>query len=217
MRVAPPGPVRAVLLDMDGVLVFSEDAWFDVYNDTLRSFGHAPVSRAAFDAICGNGTKADRDAYMPERTVAEVDAAYVRFFETRLDRIRPNPEAKAALGALRAMGIPTSVATNTNRPLAGRILEAQGLLGLVDAVSGADEAGAGKPDPAVVRLAAERVGAPLPDCLFVGDSRYDEEAARRAPVRFVGFRHGTGERLETLAELPSLAGAPSRTRVPAGS
>ena len=155
MRAAPPGPVRAVLLDMDGVLVFSEDAWFDVYNDTLRSFGHAPVSRAAFDAIYGNGTKADRDAYMPERTVAEVDAAYVRFFETRLDRIRPNPEAAAALGALRAMGIPTSVATNTNRPLAGRILEAQGLLGLVDAVSGADEAGAGKPDPAVVRLAAE--------------------------------------------------------------
>ncbi len=202
---------------MDGVLVFSEDAWFDVYNDTLRSFGHAPVSRAAFDAIYGNGTKADRDAYMPERTVAEVDAAYVRFFETRLDRIRPNPEAAAALGALREMGVATTVATNTNRPLAGRILEAQGLLGLVDAVTGADEAGAGKPDPAVVRLAAERAGAPLDACLFVGDSRYDEEAARRAPVRFVGFRHGTGERLETLAELPGLVGASSRTRVPAGS
>lgn len=207
--------MRAVLLDMDGVLVFSEDAWFDVYNDTLKSFGHAPISRAAFDAIYGNGTQADRDAYMPERTVAEVDAAYARFFETCLDRIRPNPEAPPALAALRDMGIVTSVATNTNRPLAARILEAQGLLGLLGAVSGADEAGAGKPDPAVVRLAAGRAGAPLETCVFVGDSRFDEEAARRAPVRFLGYRYGSGPRLESLAALPGLAGAGSRTRVPA--
>ncbi len=205
---------------MDGVLVFSEDAWFAVYNETLEHFGHAPISRAAFDAIYGNGTEADRDAYMPERTVAEVDAAYARLFESRLDRIRPNPEAAAVLGELRGMGVVTSVATNTNRPLAGRILEAQGLLPLLDAVSGADEAGAAKPDPAVVRLAAARAGAPLDDCLFVGDSRYDEEAARQAPVRFLGFRYGALlPRLETLAALPGLArpGASARTRVPAGS
>jgi HAD superfamily hydrolase (TIGR01509 family) len=207
------GPVRAVLFDMDGVLVFSEDAWFSVYNATLEGFGHAPISRAAFDAIYGNGTEADRDAYMPERTVAEIDAAYARFFEARLDRIRPNPGTAEALRELRRMGVATSVATNTNRPLAGRILEAQGLLTLVDSVAGADEAGAGKPDPAVVRLAAARAGAPLEACLFVGDSRYDEEAARRAPVRFVGYRFGAAERVETLAALPALvAPAFARTR-----
>jgi HAD superfamily hydrolase (TIGR01549 family) len=202
---------------MDGVLVFSEEAWYAVYNETLEYFGHAPIARAAFDAIYGKGTEADRDAYMPERTVAEVDAAYARFFEARLDRIRPNADAAAVLGELHGMGIKTSVATNTNRPLADRILGAQGLLPLLDAVSGADEAGAGKPDPAVVRLAAARAGAPLDDCLFVGDSRYDEEAARRAAVRFVGYRYGSGPRLETLAELPGLArsGASARTRPPA--
>ena len=213
-------PVRAVLFDMDGVLVFSEDAWFDVYNETLRSFGHAPIPRAAFDAIYGNGTEADRDAYMPERSVAEVDAAYVHFFGKCLGRIRPNSEAAAALVALRARGVVTSVATNTNRMLAGRILEATGLLELVDAVSGADEAGAGKPDPAVVRLAAERAGAPLGDCLFVGDSRFDEEAARRAPVRFVGYRYGSGRRVESLGALPVLAApdaAAGRTRGAASS
>ena len=210
MRAAPEAPVRAVLFDMDGVLVFSEDAWFAVYNETLDHFGHAPISRAAFDAIYGNGTAADRDAYMPDRTVAEIDAAYARFFEARLDRIRPNPEAAAALLALRARGVATSVATNTNRPLANRILEAQGLLALVDAVAGADEAAAGKPDPAVVRLAASRVRTPLDACVFVGDSRFDEEAARRAPVRFVGYRYGKVERVESLGALTGFA-AP-RTR-----
>jgi HAD superfamily hydrolase (TIGR01509 family) len=195
---------------MDGVLVFSEDAWFAVYNETLAHFGHAAISREAFDAIYGNGTAADREAYMPERSVAEIDAAYARFFEARLDRIRPNPEAADVLRELRRRGVATSVATNTNRPLAGRILEAQGLLPLLDAVTGADDAGAGKPDPEVVRLAASRVGAPLEACVFVGDSRFDEEAARRAPVRFLGYRYGAGERVESLGALPGLAAGRTR-------
>ena len=206
----PAAAVKGVLFDMDGVLVFSEDAWFAVYNATLEEFGHAAIPREAFDAIYGNGTQADRALYMPERSVAEIDAAYARHFEERLDRIRPNGDAPDVLKELRRRGISTSVATNTNRPLADRILGEHGLLPLLDAVACADEAGAGKPDPAVVRLAARRVDTPLEDCLFVGDSKYDEEAARRAPVRFAGLNHGDGERLERLPGLLALL-SPART------
>lgn len=197
-------PVRAVLFDMDGVLVFSEDAWFTVYNRTLVHFGHEPVPRAEFDSIYGNGAAADRDAYMPERTVAEIEAAYARLFEEHLAEIRPNAEAKPVLAELRRRGIRTSLATNTTAPLARRVLELHGLLPLLDATASADEAGAGKPDPAVVRLAASRVGTPLGECLFVGDSRFDEQAAAAAPVRFVGLGHGDGRRIERLADLLGL-------------
>jgi AHBA synthesis associated protein len=202
-------PVRAVLFDMDGVLVFSEDAWFAVYNETLVHFGHDPVPRAEFDSIYGNGAAADRDAYMPERTVAEIEAAYARLFDARLGEIRPNGEAPGVLAELRRRGIRTAVATNTTAPLALRILSLHGLLPLLDATASADEAGAGKPDPAVVRLAAQRVGVPLSECLFVGDSRFDEEAATAAPVRFVGLGHGGGERIESLEELPGLVAGPA--------
>lgn len=202
-------PVRAVLFDMDGVLVFSEEAWFLVYNRTLAHFGHPPVERAAFDAIYGNGTKADRDTYMPERTVEEVDAAYARFFEEHLDAVRSNAEAPGVLAALRARGVATAVATNTQHRLARRILDLTGLLPLVDAVAGADEAGAGKPDPAVLHLAAKRVGVPLAECVFVGDSRFDRTAARAAPVAFAGYRMGHRVRIESLAELLERTGAPA--------
>lgn len=209
-------PVRAVLFDMDGVLVFSEDAWFSVFNETLTHFGHAAVSRAEFDAIYGNGAAADRDAYMPERAVAEIDAAYARLFEEHLSEIRPNAAAPAVLAELRRRGIRTSVATNTTAPLARRVLALHGLLPLLDSTASADEAGAGKPDPAVVRLAAERVGVPLVECLFVGDSRFDAAAGAAAPVSFVGLRHGEGmriERLEELLELVPAAAAPLNSRV----
>lgn len=185
---------------MDGVLVYSEDAWFLVYNETLARFGHAPISRGDFDAIYGNGTEADRGTYMPERTVAEIDAAYAELFERHLDEIRPNPEATAVLAALRERGIRTAVATNTNQGLARRILGRFDLLGSFDALASANEAGASKPDPAVLHLAARLLAVSLRACLFVGDSLYDEEASRRAAVPFVGYRYGD-ERIESLAEL----------------
>jgi len=188
----------AVLFDMDGVLVFSEDAWFLVYNETLEHFGHAPIPREAFDAIYGNGTEADRDLYMPERTVAEVDDAYRRFFATHLDAVRINKEAAPVLHELRARRIRTAVATNTNRPLAETILTLAGLLPLFDAVSCADEAGAGKPDPAVLHLASKRLGVPLSSSLFLGDSRFDAAAAAATDVSFVGYRFGDGRRIERL-------------------
>jgi HAD superfamily hydrolase (TIGR01549 family) len=193
--------MRAVLFDMDGVLVFSEDAWFAVYNATLAGFGHAAISREDFDAIYGNGTEADRATYMKERSVPEIDAAYARFFAERLDAICVNPESAGVLRALRAAGVRTAVATNTNRPLADRILGRTALAPLLDAVACANEAGAGKPDPAVVRLAAERVLVPLAECLFVGDSKYDAEAARRAPVAFRGYRMGATSRIESLEDI----------------
>ena len=192
---------------MDGVLVFSEDAWFAVYNETLAHFGHPPVGREAFDAIYGNGTEADRDTYMPERSVEEINGAYARFFEGHLDAIRPNPDAPGVLAALGERDVATCVATNTNRPLAERILCLVGLTPLLDGVAAADEAGAGKPDPAVLHLASRKLGVPLAESLFVGDSRYDEEAARRAPVAFAGYRYGAGRRIESFDELLVLAGA----------
>src|SRR6185369_15530813 len=118
----------------------------------------------------------------PERSVEEIDAAYRRFFAGRLDAIELNPEAIPALSGLREKGIRTSLATNTNRRL--------GVSPMLTAFACADEAGAGKPDPAVVRLAARRIGLPLEDCVLVGDSRYDEEAAAAAPVAFRGYRYG---------------------------
>ncbi len=192
---------------MDGVLVFSEDAWFAVYNETLRHFGHPEVTREAFDAIYGNGTEADRATYMPERSVGEINEAYARFFEGHLEAIRPNLDAPAVLAALKGQGVATCVATNTNRPLAERVLSLVGLRPLLTDVAAADEAGAGKPDPAVLHLAAKKLGIPLAESVFVGDSRFDEEAARRAPVVFAGYRYGAGRRLESFDEILALARA----------
>jgi HAD superfamily hydrolase (TIGR01509 family) len=75
---------------------------------------------------------------------------------------------------------------------------------VVAALAGGDEVPAGKPDPALVRLGAERVAAPLESCLFVGDTMADVEAGRRAPCLTVGLRIDADRRIEALSELLAL-------------
>jgi HAD superfamily hydrolase (TIGR01509 family) len=130
-----------------------------------------------------------------------IDAAYGRFFLRHLALVSTNDEALPVLEALRVRGIRTSLATNTNRPLAEELLRRAGLLDALDTLACADEVPAGKPDPAVLHLAARRLSIPLEEAFFVGDSRYDAEAAAAAPVRFAGYRFGKGPRIESLREL----------------
>jgi HAD superfamily hydrolase (TIGR01549 family) len=197
---------------MDGVLVFSRKAWYEVYNRTLAHFGHPPIGAEAFDRIFGNGTQADRAAYMPERSLEEIDEAYRRFFANRLDRVEVNPEAAPVLRSLARNGVRIALATNTNRRLAEAILDYFGLRQYFAELASADEAGAGKPDPAVLHLASERLGIALDHSVFVGDSRYDEEAARRAPVRFIGFRYGAfPTRIEELSAIAARIRVRDRT------
>ena len=76
-----------------------------------------------------------------------------------------------------------AVAANWDCSLRGH-LERLGVDGLFSAVVTSAEAGAAKPDPAVLRLALERLGADPGRALHVGDEDVDEEAARAAGMRF---------------------------------
>jgi putative hydrolase of the HAD superfamily len=83
------------------------------------------------------------------------------------------------IARLRALGLPLAVVSNWDETLPER-LEAFD----VDVVVSSAEAGASKPDPAVFRLALERLGVRPERALHVGDSPADQEGARAAGMRF---------------------------------
>ena len=181
------GPLRAVLFDLDGVLIDSYEAWFHVTNGTSRDFGLPPVTRERFHAIFGQGIAADVDNLYPGRTVAEVEAAYERHMRAQSGTIDVNPEGRAALATLRASGMKVACVTNTHARLAEALLEAAGLVGAFDAVRAAGPALREKPAPDLLLSAMTAVGVRADEALMVGDSRYDEEAAAAARVRFVKY------------------------------
>ena len=90
-----------------------------------------------------------------------------------------------------------STATTKGTPTTRAVLELFGLLPYFDHVQGTDGFPA-KPNPDVVHKALEGLGAQAQDCLFVGDSAADMEAARRAGVKACAATYGYGKR-EDLA------------------
>jgi phosphoglycolate phosphatase len=86
------------------------------------------------------------------------------------------------LERLRQAGVRLSVSTNKPRALSTAILEGLGLAGHFVAVVGGDSLPTRKPDPASVRVLADRVGVALAETLLVGDSTVDVATARSAGV-----------------------------------
>jgi HAD superfamily hydrolase (TIGR01509 family) len=192
-------PCRAVLWDLDGVLVDSYDVWFHVLNHAARAFAAAPVSREVFAAGWGQGIEKDVERFFPDRTIPEVEAFYDAHFMDHATHLRVDPDARAVVAALRAAGLAQALITNTPGPLAKSILASAGLE--LDAVVGGTDVPRGKPAPDMVLAACRALGVEPRAAIVVGDSRYDRDAAGAAKVRFVGVRFDGDARIERLREL----------------
>jgi len=193
--------VRAVLFDMDGVLVRTHGIWHQVVEEAGRRFRGRPVTRAEFDPTFGQGTAADVEVFGLRCTPAELDAFYVAQFSRFVSGVWVDPSAAQVLGALSSRGLRCAVVTNTVTPLAEEILVAAGLRQAFELVACADQVAHAKPAPDLVLAALERLGLARGDAVFVGDSRYDREAALAAGVRFIGLGIDGDARIEALEAL----------------
>ena len=119
---------------------------------------------------------------------------------------RAQSGARETLSLLRGAGLATAVASNFDRRLHG-ILAALGLAPLLDAVVLPSDAGAAKPDPALLRTALARLGCAPHEAALVGnDPERDLEPARRLGLVAIDVRE-----LATLAALPARLAAEART------
>lgn len=192
---------RAVLFDMDGVLVKSEEVWFRVVEEAGVRFRGLAITREEFFPTFGQGTAADVPVFGLSCTVAQLDAFYVTEFVKHLDAMWVNPDAQPLLRELRRNGVKTALVTNTVGPLAQRILEQAQLTNLFDAYATADRVEFAKPAPDLLHLALRELNVAAGAACMVGDSKYDRQAAKAAGVRFVGLGLDGDVRLEKLGDL----------------
>ena len=195
MSAQPSGRVRAILFDLDGVLVDSYRAWFRLVNDAAKALGAPEVTEERFRGVWGQGISADVQNLYPGRTHREVEAAYEKAMARHGKEIRVNPEAAAVLDELGADGYLRACVTNTQAGLARALLDATGLLSRLDEVQGMAEGIREKPAPDLLLAALAMLCADSDEALMVGDTRYDEEAAAAAGVPFVHFDLRTGASL----------------------
>ncbi len=181
---AVPAAPAAVLWDMDGTLVDSEEEWARVSGNVVRAHGGIWTDEDIV-AIRGADTIAHGRRMMDavRRGGGEVDpwkmfAEVLRAMADHMADAQLIDGAGALLDAFSAAGIPQALVTATpGRPV--EIFLAGPGSRLEAAVTGDDDV-PGKPNPAPYLLGAQRLGVPIESCLAFEDSGPGLAAARNA-------------------------------------
>ncbi|MEV4558448.1 HAD family hydrolase [Kitasatospora sp. NPDC049285] len=133
-------------------------------------------------------------------------AGYLRRYERSWRAYPEVPRAVRALAAGRQLG----VVTNGDGPRQRRKLHAMGLGELAERTVASSEEGIAKPDPAIFRLACERLGAAPERTAYVGD-RLETDALGATDAGLLGIwldRHdlGTDRQVPRVRDLTEVAG-----------
>ncbi|QBJ94534.1 HAD family phosphatase [Rhodococcus sp. ABRD24] len=182
----PTGILRAVLWDMDGTLLESENLWdIGVRELSLHLGGPmseetrlATIGASSHNALTTVFAALNLDPHPPALADAK-DWLYTRMGELFAAGLPWRPGAQAALRTVRASGLGSALVTNTDRDLCEFALDTLGREHFDHSVCG-DEVPAGKPDPAPYLKAAELLGVTPADCLAVEDSPTGAAAADAA-------------------------------------
>lgn len=185
---------KAVLLDVDGTLIDSNDAHARAWVDVGREFGF-DIGFAHVRRLIGMGG----DKVLPAVTGLQEDDPLGRRIRDRrgeifrgayLPELKPFPRARELLERMRDDGWTLAVATSASSEDMDALLRQAGIRDLIEEKASSGDADESKPDPDIVQAALREAGARPEEAIMLGDTPYDVEASGRAGVRCVALRCG---------------------------
>jgi HAD superfamily hydrolase (TIGR01509 family) len=182
--------IEAVVFDLDGLLLDTEQVWDEVREALVRERGGRWHERAQADMMGMSSPEWSR--YMHDdlglaEPAEEISAEVVRRmagrYRERLPLIDGAVEAVERLAARRPLGL----ASSSNRELIDLALDVGGLASHFRVTVSSEEVARGKPAPDVYLEAARRLGADPAACAAIEDSRSGILAAHAAGMRVVAI------------------------------
>ena len=182
---------RAVLWDMDGTLIDSEELHWIAWRETLAAEG-ITITREQFLATFGRRNDSIVPqllgaAATPER-IAKISNAKEELYRQliRRDGISPLPGVARWVKQLHTEGWLQAVASAAPRANIDAVLQALSATHVFQGIVSAEDVQRGKPDPEVYLTAASRVGVVPDRCIVVEDAVAGVEGARRAGMKSIG-------------------------------
>jgi HAD superfamily hydrolase (TIGR01509 family) len=184
----------AVVFDLDGVLIQSEEVWDEVREAYVRERGGRyddEVQRAMMGMSSVEWSQYLHDvAGVPDEPAAINDEVVRRML---LSYRRHLPLIDGAVDAVRRLAdrYPLGVASSSNRPLIDAVLLVAGLTPFFAATVSSEEVPRGKPAPDVYLEAARRLGVEPQRCAAVEDSHGGIRSAKAAGMRVIAIPNPT--------------------------
>ena len=207
---------RSVLLfDLDGTVLDTKDLIIASYHyacdqvlgyrlpdEPLLEMVGVPLPEQMYKLAPEEHAEAMVKAYRQHN--AEAHDRYINYF----------PKTRETLETFAEAGWRMAIVTSKRNESARQGLDSFALAGYFEMIIGFDDTDKHKPDPTPLLLAAERFAVQTADCVYIGDSPYDMQAATAAEIYAVGATWGffTPERLleagakllvDKIADLPA--------------
>lgn len=180
--------IEAVVFDLDGVIIDSEELWDEVREGLARERGGRWSEQAQADMMGMSSTEWSRYMHdvvgLPEPP-EEINRQVV---QRMLDRYSHDlPLIDGAVDAVKQLADewPLGVASSSNRVLIDRVLEVAGLAPYFRATVSSEEVARGKPAPDVYLEAARRLGVEPPRTVAIEDSANGIRSAHAAGMHVV--------------------------------
>jgi HAD superfamily hydrolase (TIGR01509 family) len=186
--------IKAILFDIDGTLVDSNDAhayaWVEAFGEAGITVDFGSVRRCigmGGDKLMPTVSGLAEDSARGQR----IAARRMEIFKAKhLPTLEPFPGARDLVAAVKARGLTAVAASSAKKDELKALLQVAGADSLLDAATSSDDAEESKPDPDIVHAALTRAKAQAKQAMMIGDTPYDVEAATRAGVAVIAFRCG---------------------------
>jgi len=203
-------PFRAVIFDLDGTLVDSNEFHIDSWDRAFRHFGKT-FSYEELKKQIGKGS----DNYLPEFLTSneikqfgkELDEYRSDLFKKEyLECVKPFPKVRELFERIRRDGKRILLASSGKKPETEYYIKLLQIEDLIDGQITAEDADSSKPAPDIFIAALARLSGVSPDdAIVVGDTRFDIEAAHKAGLAAIGFLCGGAADEKTLRKAGALA------------
>ncbi len=184
---------KAVIFDMDGVLVDSEPVYIQMFQSFLEE-NQCTTDEALLHKIAGASSQRTWEIvaqmWKEEITPQNMRALYKEARPS--DQIAYGeilyPGVKDLLLWLKQQGIVTAIASSSSEESIQRMLKETQLESLFSCYVSGKQFKKSKPDPTIYLYTLEKLGLPAEDCMVVEDSAYGIQAAKAAGLRVAAVK-----------------------------
>ncbi|MCR5756731.1 MAG: HAD family phosphatase [Selenomonas sp.] len=199
--------MKAVIFDMDGVIIDSEPIHSRVKMDTFAHFG-IPFNEQDLAHYMGRTSgaifretlaKCGRQDIRSEDMAAYKHAHYLEILQG--GEIAPVAGSVELIKSLYDAKIPLALATSSNVKVMDTVLDSFAIRPYFRSILSGGELPESKPNPAIYLISADRLGVEPEDCLVIEDTTNGIMAAKRAGMYCVAYRNpNSGQQDLALAD-----------------
>jgi len=181
--------IKAIIFDVDGVLIDSNRIIIDLFKETAKKMKLKVPSDEDVIKLMGQSLEDNIKFLWPDSDVKIFAKKYrEEFVKIKIPIFEGTIEA---IEELKKSGFKLGIVSGKKGFYLKKNLKDAGFkLELFDVIISAEDTKEHKPSPKPILIACDKIGVKPTEIVYVGDARFDYEAAKAAKANFVAVNHG---------------------------